>query len=430
MAPYSPTAAPMFQLSSDSQMAFYLKQVMALSNTGGANSAQVLRIATQLVPHDFESTYNAFYDMAERVNAIASSIDSEVDPVGAREHYFHAATYYRGSVFFLIGNQSDRRLASVWDQALTAFNKANALLSIPGQRITLNTHSDDLGDYEIVGIFYKAKSSQRKLPTIIVVDGYDASQEQLYHQTCTEILSRGVNCLLLKGPGQPTVLKDQHLGFTPEWWTATSPAVDWLYERPDVDLKRIALLGFSYGATLAPIAAARDNRYSAVIALDGLINLRTAIEDQWPAELTALYNAGNATAFDAVVKSIQQNATNPSNLRWVIDESLYAFQTNSPYEWFTRMNNITMSPAVVRNLSMPVFVARGENDDLVGSQGLLAYDSLVENRANGQNLTIFHQFNTSLGAGEHCSIGADAELWSTLMQWLSGVWGGYIYAGC
>lgn len=66
---------------------------MALSNNNGANSGEVLRAATQIVPNDFESVYNAFYYLAEHIHDIAESVNVTKDPVGARDAYFRAATY-------------------------------------------------------------------------------------------------------------------------------------------------------------------------------------------------------------------------------------------------------------------------------------------------------------------------------------------------
>lgn len=137
----------MFQLSADDEMAFYLEEVLSLANNGGSNTGEVLRIATQLVPSDFESVYQGFYPMAQAINAIAHGVDVSKDPVGAREAYFRAATYYRGADFFLIGNASDPRNYALWDQQLKAFNNAIALLPVPGERFSVPTYSPNVGNY-------------------------------------------------------------------------------------------------------------------------------------------------------------------------------------------------------------------------------------------------------------------------------------------
>lgn len=102
---------------------------MSLANNAGANIGEVIRVATQIVPSNSEeATYRGFYPMAQAINALADSVDPSVDPVAARENYFHAASYYRAASDYLIGNQSDPRLISLWNQNLAAYDKAVALL--------------------------------------------------------------------------------------------------------------------------------------------------------------------------------------------------------------------------------------------------------------------------------------------------------------
>ncbi|KAK4956007.1 hypothetical protein LTR10_006947 [Elasticomyces elasticus] len=427
--PYSPTAAPIFQLSADPSIAFYLEEALSLANWGGANSGEVLRIATQIIPQDFESVYKAFYYVAEQTYAFAESVDKTKDPVSAREAYYHAATYYRGADFYLHGNQSDPRLISLWNQQTVAFDKANALLEIPGERFVVQAHSEDIGDYQAIGVFYAAYPGHGPpIPTILVGGGYDSSQEEGYHLQCHQILSRGINCVTYEGPGMPTVRRTQNIGFVTDWWSATLPIVDYLATRPDVDMERLALVGISFGGILAPLAASHDDRFSAVISIDGWYSAQQDFEGLFPDEIVQLFNASEAEVFDEVMTSIVNNASYPSNFRWVIGQGLFAFNTLSPFEWFTRLGKMTVSPEIVANLSMPVFLAKGEDDDETGTQPEIAYEKLTTGRPNGVALTYLHQFNTSLGAGEHCSIGAESQLWAAVMGWLSPIWGDWAYA--
>lgn len=311
---------------------------------------------------------------------------------------------------------------------MASFNKAIALLEpVPGHRFSVKAHSESIGDYDVIGIFYKAAGHSEKRPTILVGNGYDGSQEESYHSACVQVLKRGVNCVTYEGPGQPTVRRQQNIGFIPDWWTAASPVADYLSGRPEVDMSKLALLGISFGGTLAPIAASRDNRYSAVIAIDGLYSILQAIEEQIPAELVGLYNATNITAFDEAIHYVQANDTYPSSFRWLIDQGLFAFNTTSPYEWFSRLANIKMSPKIVKKLPMPVFVGKGEDDTSTLQEPEIANQLLMNDRPNGTALTYYHQFNTSLGAGEHCSLGAESQLWQVVLDWLSGVWGDISY---
>lgn len=166
-----------------------------MAQGAGSNTGEVLRIATQMVPNDFESVYDAFYPMAEAIYAIAESVNATKDPVAARESYFHASSYYRGASFFMIGNQSDPRIYSTWDQQLDSFNKAIALLEVPGERLTVRAQNSSIGPYDVPLVVYKASNSNDKTPTIVLGSGYDASQEESYHTACTHFLRRGMNCV-------------------------------------------------------------------------------------------------------------------------------------------------------------------------------------------------------------------------------------------
>lgn len=400
---------------------------MSLAEAGAANTGEVLRVATQIEPNDFESVYKAFYYMAEHIHSIAESIDPKKDPFGARSAYFRASTYYRGADFFDKHNQSDPRIASLWKQQLDSFNKAIALLKPAGERFTVKAHSETIGDFESIGVFYKASDCDDRTPTLLVGGGYDSSQEESYHAICKEVLSRGINCVTYEGPGQPTVRRDQNIGFIPDWWSAVTPIVDYLAERPDVDMKRLALAGLSFGGTLAPVAASHEHRFSAVAAIDGLNSITDVILEQLPTSLQTLYNTSNVEEFDEVMTAISANASSPSSIRWLIDQGLWNFNTKSPFDWFSRMSEIRMNKSLVATIPMPVFVGKGEDDTMTRQQPQIAYHLLTTERPNGKELTYFHEFNTSLGAGEHCSVGAEAQLWQVTMDWLSGIWGNWSY---
>ena len=77
---------------------------------------------------------------------------------------------------------------------------------------------------------------------------------------------------------------------------------------------------------------------------------------------------------------------------------------------------------MVKNISMPTFVAKGEDDTLVGNNAITAYNMLVNDRPNGKALTTFHEFPSALGAGEHCATGAESQQAQVVMKWLGDLW--------
>lgn len=414
----------MFQLSSDEQFAFYGEEVMALANNEGAATGEVLRILTGFIPHDFESVYNSFYPMAQAIHSQAVSAEANNDTVSAREAYLRAATYYRGADFFLHANWSDPRIYSLWNQQLNDFDKAVAMLETPPENFTLKAYSPNVagGEFDVIGRFFKAPGSGYKTPTILVGSGYDGSQEEAWHSIGIEILKHGYNFVSYEGPGQPTVRRQQNIGFIPDWWNVVTPVVDYLSNRSDVEMDRLALVGISFGGTLAPVAASREHRIKQVLAIDGLYSTQQVTEQQWPPKLVGPFKNGSVSEFNEYIRAVQANTTYPSALRWFIDQGLFAFNTHDPYDWFTRLGNITMNPEVVSNLTQPVFVAKGQDDTTTLNQPNIANNLLVSGRPSGKNLTWFHEFNTSLGAGEHTTIGAEAQQGQVVIQWLREQW--------
>lgn len=175
-----------------------------------------------------------------------------------------------------------------------------------------------------------------------------AAHEDLYHEIGVEILERGWNVITFEGPGQPTVLRDENLGFIPDWWNVVSPVVDYLETRPDVDLGHIALAGVSFGGQLIPLAASREPRLSAVLAIDGMTSMYDIFEAGFAASnITKLYDAGDYAKFDEEILAIEQDPSEATSLRWILAQSLFTFNTDSPSDWWGRLDEFTVNATIV-----------------------------------------------------------------------------------
>jgi dienelactone hydrolase len=318
---------------------------------------------------------------------------------------FRAATYYRAADFFIHTNQSDPRIYSLWDSQLAAFDQAISLLDVPGERVNIST---PYGFY-VQGIFYKAAADDEKRPTIVVGEGYDGAQEDSYHALCTRILERGWNCLTFEGPGQPTVRRQQNKGFISDWWQVVTPVVDYLEGRCDVDKDNLSLIGISYSGLLVPIAATREHRFKSVVTVDGMYNFTESVLAQFPPALIDLFNSGNRTGFDDIMNHIRLDPSQPSQSRWLIDQGLFSFDTESPFEWMTRFTNTSLV-GLADQISTPVFIGAGQDDTLTGNQPELLKAALGD-------LGYFYQFTTASGSGEHCQIGAEAHMAQAVLDW-------------
>ncbi|OTB09296.1 hypothetical protein M426DRAFT_70634 [Hypoxylon sp. CI-4A] len=398
-------------LSTDDHFSFTLYETLSLANGGGSATGEVLRAAAKITPGDFESFYSEFKFLGDALHNTAASINASKFPVSAREAYFRASSYYRMSTFYLVGNQSDPRLFDVWDSALADFDKAISLTEVKGERVTVKGPG-----FDIPVIYWRSPKADQSgsVPTVLAGSGYDGPQEDLYHAIGRNILDRGWNFATYEGPGQPTVRRQQGLGFISNWWDVVTPVVDFLEKKPEVDTKHLALVGLSYGGILAPLAASREHRFAAVLAIDGLKNLQTLVLNQFPTIMQQLFKSGNQTAFDAYLNAARVSSQASTEIKWFIDHGLWSFNTKSPYDWFTRFGEINLDGDVLKNVTAPVFIGKGEDDTTAGGQEEEVAKLLG-------NKSYFHEFKTELGAGEHCQLGAEQQLSQVSFDWLAEV---------
>jgi dienelactone hydrolase len=340
-------------------------------------AGDILAAASVLEPNNFYSFNTTFAELANSTYAAAEKA-AVPNPVNGRNTYFAASNYYRSADFFLHGNWSDPLIDEYWIGQTNAFNKAIASLPVPGQRVTLPADG-----FDTIGIYYAVDNSTKKSPTLIIIQGYDAAQEDSYMQIGASAIQRGWNVLTIEGPGQPTVRRYQGLGFIPDYEKVLIPAVDYLANKTDVDMSRLALAGISMGGYLAVRAAAFEPRIKALVLDDGVWDVQASIESGFPPQLLQLYASGNQSAFDAVINdAIVTNSSASSSARWGIDQGLWAFKTHSTYNLLQqaaayKVENITYL------LNMPIFVGNAVDDTDFPGQAMegmsfLSTDSLSE----------------------------------------------------
>ncbi|WP_244257944.1 alpha/beta fold hydrolase [Streptomyces sp. Tu 2975] len=120
-------------------------------------------------------------------------------------------------------------------------------------------------------MFFRPDDSAERRPTVILTNGSDGQNVDMWTYGVSAAVERGWNALVYDGPGQGQLLFVDRVVFTPRWETVVTRLVDWLAARSDVDTNRIALTGLSMGGELAPRAAAYENRIAALVAMPGVL---------------------------------------------------------------------------------------------------------------------------------------------------------------
>ncbi|RFU35780.1 hypothetical protein B7463_g569, partial [Scytalidium lignicola] len=399
----------MIHLSTNESFHFELLRTISHARYFGADINEVLQAAGQIEAGNFESYYTEFNNLANRVNSQADQIDRTKYPVSAKDAYFRASNYYRAADFFLHGNAEDPRINDLWKKQTIAFDNAIALMTIPGKRVTLKGES-----FDIPAIFYTADGDHSNpKPTVIMGNGYDGSQEEMLHSCGFAALERGYNVITYEGPGQPSVRRYQNLGFIAEWEKAVSPVVDYLGTLPEVDITRVALLGYSMGGWLCARAAAFEHRLAAVIAIDGVYDIYQAYSSVMGPQLRALMETGDSNLVDTAVKGLMASGKAPTSLRWGIEQGLWSFAVDSVYEFMSRTKLMTLK-GIENKISCPVWVGDAENDQFFEGQPRMVKDALGE-KATYVNLT------DGDAAANHCHMGAGVLMNQTIFDWFQDI---------
>jgi dienelactone hydrolase len=235
----------------------------------------------------------------------------------------------------------------------------------------------------------------------------------MFHLIGKAVLQRGMNVITFEGPGQPTVRREQNLGFIPQWERVVAPVVDYALTRSEVDHAAIGLMAYSFGGYLAPRAASFEHRIAAVFAVDGVYDFGQSLQNNFPPQIIEIFKSGNATLFNSIIDKAVADPSTSSALRWAVQQGMWSFNVKTPFEWMTKAQEYNLI-GLTQNITAPVFVGDAQNDQFFPGQAKMLAEKL------GDRAT-YHYFKAIDGAGEHCSMGASVLESHVLLDWFQDI---------
>ena len=119
-------------------------------------------------------------------------------------------------------------------------------------------------------LFLKAPGVPGRAPTVVVFDGMDNCKEMSVLFAGLEFAARGWHTLAIDGPGQGESLRLRELYARHDYEVPGTAAYDFVAARPDVDPRRVVVMGYSFGGGYAARIAAFETRYAAGVAFAAL----------------------------------------------------------------------------------------------------------------------------------------------------------------
>lgn len=177
---------------------------------GAADLGECAATAARIAGTDLAAWHDEWSATAARIHDIAASSAAAGRRVSARRAYFRAANYFRTAGLFAMGSPVGARLVEAHRREVEAFRSGTALLDLPPRLLEISYEGTTLPGY-----FFPAADDDLPRPTVILVNGYDGTAEELYFANGAAALERGYNVLAFDGPGQGEMIIDRGVPFPP-----------------------------------------------------------------------------------------------------------------------------------------------------------------------------------------------------------------------
>ena len=236
---------------------------------------------------------------------MAEQAEAEGHYESAAYHYFHAAICYHFGKYLFVHKPQELRAAH--EHVVYDYKRALPYFEFPGEHVAIPYE----GGATMYGVLRKPWHTP-KPPVVILVPGLDSVKEEL-HTYGDDFLRRGMAVLAIDGPGQGEMEFEYPLRH--DYEVPVKYAIDYLAGRPDVDVKRVGLMGVSFGGQFAVRAAAFEPRLKAVIENCGPYNQSTNFKNRPIISRDTMVHRLKAANEEDALKKLQQ-----FNLQGVADK--------------------------------------------------------------------------------------------------------------
>jgi len=368
--------------------------VMIAIDLGGAmgeieEACQPLREASKRNDDSAQREWCASWKrLAERIEALALEHERAGQYLSAGRKYIRAGIYYLVAERMLPHRDPQKEV--VYQQGLAAFKKGYPLRKEPVEYVEVPYEGKSMP-----ALFVKAPVPGRA-PCIVHFDGFDFLKEFIYHMTdVLEFWRRGISVLIVDHPGVGEALRLRNMYGRYDTEVPAAACVDYLEKRPDVDPKRIGIMGVSLGGYYAPRAAAFEKRFKCCVAWAGSWDFGARV-------LIRLSRPGGALSVPDFV----------DQLTWV-------FGKKTAEEAVSVTNKMTLD-GVADKITCPLLIVHGENDRQVP---LAEAEKLFAAAVNspGKKLKVF---TFDEGGAEHCQVDNNTMAVDYMADWVAETLGG------
>ncbi|MFG2608480.1 alpha/beta hydrolase family protein [Streptomyces sp. NPDC048514] len=384
---------------------------LGASGTGSGEVGEVLTAVNAInkAGPSAQSYVETFRKLGDQL--MAAPRDSDPDEQTRRWRALRAAQYYGQALFFVLGSDTPGDEEKLYKSGRDAWDTFCKLCDPPPV-----TAGVPYGDTPLPVWFFRPDGSTARRPTVILTNGSDGQNVDMWTYGVPAALNRGWNALVYDGPGQGQLLFVDRVTFTPTWEKVVGPLIDWLSQRQDVDTGKIAITGLSMAGNLVPRAAAFEPRLAAAVAMPGCVEPWRGFPPEVREILRPSRQGTNAIWNKDVVPDLP--ASDAATLRkrfepFSVPAMLAARQNKMFTDFYTPARAIEALTVtdVVGRIKVPVLVLDYEGEQFYPGQARELYDKLTSPKD-------YVRLTAAEGAQLHCSPMAPQLHCEVVFDWL------------
>jgi dienelactone hydrolase len=302
----------------------------------------------------YRATYEEFLRLGRQTRVRADKEHAAGRTVSARSSYLRAAMYLDQALFFTLASKTPTRHQEgvLYSEMEAAFAKAAALFEPRFEPVRIPWEGGTIPGW------FLSPGGKGARPTVILNNGSDAQNIDMYVYGGAAAIERGWNALIIEGPGQGGNLFLRSQVFIPEWERVITPVVDFLRGRPEVDKRPISLIGQSFGGLLVARAAVHERRLAGLVTDTGVTDAFWSWEQNLPPSLLKLLHGGRATEFDHIWDEIPKELNEAG--RFGVAKRSEIYGNGGGYERMSNAIRFHLSRAEADRITLPTAITAPE----------------------------------------------------------------------
>lgn len=313
----------------------------------------------------------------------------------------HAIGYYRMSEFFM--SESDPDKIKHYRKAVNLFYGFYSEYFLSGHVQKFEVPYEDI----YLPVLYAKGSGGSGKGRILFHGGNDSYFEELFFPMLY-FAENGYDVYLFEGPGQGGVLREQQKKFTYRWEKPVKEILDYF------KLNDVTIIGVSLGGMLAPRAAAFEKRIKRIVAWSIFPNfLQVALYDL-PKVARLFFLILLKLRMKLWINMIAKRKMKKEVfLQWVFEHGMYAYDAQSPYEYFSKLNDFQMLN-IAENIDQDILILHGKKDHFIDWR---MYKEEIDSLKHAKSVTL-RLFTEQEHCADHCQCGNTKFALDTILCWL------------